>query len=170
MFYAIKEISQAGFVVDDLDAAVERWFKRGAGPFRAFRNLDVPLVYRQQPMTLKLSLALGYCDGVQIELIQQLDDQASVFRDRFPDGWPEEGFHHFGMIAGDYDRFVKKHLDEGHALAMEGTFSGYRFCYIDTRDKLGFMLEAFEHTPSLLEFFGEIRALENGWDGTSAYV
>lgn len=170
MFYGIKEIAQAGFVVDDLDAAAERWFKRGAGPFRAFRDLDVPIVYRDVPITLKLSLALGYCDGVQIELIQPLDDQPSGFRDRFPDGWPEEGLHHFGMIANDFDLFVEKHVNQGHAIAMEGTFSGYRFCFIDTREKLGFMLEGLERTPSFLSFFQEIRDLEIGWDGKTPFV
>ena len=105
-----------------------------------------------------------------IELIQPLDNQASVFRDRFPDGWPEEGLHHLGMIASDYDRFVQAHVDQGRAVVMSGIFSGYRFCYIDTRDTLGFMLEAFEKTASLLSFFGEIRSMGEEWDGKSAYA
>ena len=170
MFNGIEGITQVGFVVNDLDAAANRWFQRGAGPFRAFREIDVPLVYRGQPATFKLSLALGHCDGVQIELIQPLDNQASVFRDRFPDGWPEEGLHHLGMIASDYDRFVQAHVDQGRAVVMSGIFSGYRFCYIDTRDTLGFMLEAFEKTASLLSCFGEIRSMGEEWDGKSAYA
>ena len=170
MFFGIETITQTGFVVDDLDAAADRWFRRGAGPFRAFHAIEVPLIYRQQPTSLKLNLALGHCDGVQIELIQPLDDQPSIFRDCFPDGWPEEGFHHLGMIAGDYDKFLQTHADQGKLPVMEGTFSGYRFCFIDTRDTLGFMLEAFERTESLLSFFDEIRALGKARTGATPYA
>lgn len=169
MFKGIENVVQAGFVVNDLDSAVERWFRRGAGPFRAFRDIDISLFYHQQQSSVRLNLALGQCDGVQIELIQPLGDGPSLFAECYPSGYPEEAFHHFGMIADDYDRFVEQHASEGRSLVMNGEFSGYRFGFVDTREMLGFMLEAFEKTPSLLEFFGEIDGLARQWDGANAY-
>ncbi len=170
MFNGIGTIVQAGFVVNDLDKAVERWFGRGAGPFRAFRDIEIPLFYRQRESNLRLNLALGQCDGVQVELIQPLGNSSSLFAECYPGGYPEEAFHHFGMIADDYDLFVAKHAEEDRPLVMNGEFSGYRFGFVDTRDRLGFMLEAFERTPSLLEFFGEIENLAQEWDGKSPYA
>lgn len=169
MFKGIENVVQAGFVVNDLDSAVERWFRRGAGPFRAFRDIDISLFYHQQQSSVRLNLALGQCDGVQIELIQPLGDGPSLFAECYPGGYPEEAFHHFGMIADDYDCFVEQHANEGRSLVMNGEFSGYRFGFVDTRETLGFMLEAFEKTPSLLEFFGEIDGLTRQWDGVNAY-
>lgn len=169
MFNGIAGIAQAGFVVNDLDAAVERWFQRGAGPFRAFRDLEIELTYRSQPSQLKLSLALGQFDGVQIELIHILDDRPSLFSECYPGGYPEESLHHIGMIADDYDAFVQKHAEERRPLVMNGEFSGYRFGFVDTRAPLGFMLEAFERTPSFTAFFSEIEALGATWDGTNAF-
>ncbi len=169
MFKGTEKIAQAGFVVRDLDEAVDRWFRREAGPFRAFRDIEIPLFYHQQESSVRLNLALGQCDGMQIELIQPLGNGPSLFAECYPNGYPEEAFHHFGMIADNYDLFVEKHQEEGRPLVMNGEFAGYRFCFVETRKTLGFMLEAFEKTPSLLELFGEIDALGDTWDGTNAY-
>ena len=169
MFKGIENVVQAGFVVRDIDAAVQRWSQKGAGPFRVFRDADIPLFHHQRESSLRLNLALGQCDGVQIELIQPLGDAPSLFSECYPGGTPEEAFHHFGMIADDYDQFVAAHQAEGRPLVMHGEFSGYRFGFVDTRDTLGFMLEAFEKTPSLLAFFDEIEALAGQWDGINAY-
>ena len=159
MFNGVEEIVQTGFVVDDIDRAIDRWTARGAGPFRVFRDIEVDLTYRDRPAMVKLHLALGQFDGVQIELMQPLSEAPSIYHDSFPDGFPEEGLHHVGMIASDYDLFVEKHAKEGRPLVLNGVFSGYRFGFIDTRDTMGFMLEAFEKTPSLLAFFDEIKEL-----------
>ena len=170
MFWGVENIVQVAFVVRDLDAAVRRWVSKGAGPFRDFGKIDVALYFRGDPVTVSLSLALGHCDGVQIELVQLHDAEASVFRMSFPDAWPEEGLQHVGMIAADYDRFVDSWAAEGKPLIMNGSFSGYRFGFIDTRDTLGFMLEIFEKTPTLTAFFAEIANLKAGWDGESPYA
>lgn len=169
MFKGIENIVQAGFVVNDIDRAVERWFRRGAGPFRAFRDIDIPLFYREEQSSVRLNLALGQFDGVQIELIQPLGDELSLFAECYPDGYPEEAFHHFGMIADKYDQFVEQHASEGRMLVMNGEFSGYRFGFVDTRETLGFMLEAFEKTPSLLQFFDEIEGLGKQRDGQNPF-
>jgi hypothetical protein len=166
MFSGVQGIVQAGFVVDNLDRAIERWTVKGAGPFRAFHDIEVDLFYHGEPAKVRLNLALGQFDGVQIELMEPLSEAPSIYHDSFPDGFPEEGFHHFGMIADDYDRFVANHAAEGRPLALNGVFSGYRFGFVDTREQLGFMLEVFENTPALLEFFGEIKALRDS--GASA--
>ena len=74
------------------------------------------------------------------------------------------------MIADDYDRFVESWAADGRPLIMNGAFSGYRFGFLDARETLGFMLEVFEKTPSMLAFFGEIGGLATNWDGKSPYA
>ncbi|MGD9663786.1 MAG: VOC family protein [Novosphingobium sp.] len=169
MFKGTEKVVQAGFVVRNLDEAVERWFRKGAGPFQAFRDIDIPLFYRMEESSVRLNLALGQFDGVQIELIEPLGPGPSLFAECYPDGYPDEALHHWGVIADDYDAFVETHAAEGRPLVMNGEFSGYRFGFVDTRNSLGFMLEAFEKTPSLLDFFQKIETLGKTWDGQNPY-
>lgn len=159
MFWGIKEMVQTGFVVDDLDTEIARWEEKGAGRFLTFKDIEVPLNFRGKDAVLKLSIALSQFEGVQIELIQQLDRQPSPFADSFPETWPtgESGFHHVGMISSDFDLTCAKMTEAGYALAMSGAFGGYRFAYFDTRETLGFFYEIFEDNEAMRGFFAQIR-------------
>ena len=55
MFKGTDKIAQAGFVVSDLDEAVNRWFQRGAGPFRAFHDIEIPLFLHQRESSVRLN-------------------------------------------------------------------------------------------------------------------
>lgn len=116
MFWNIDEIAQTGFVVDDLDRAIDRWHGKGCGKFTVFKDLEVPLVSYGNEVTFKLSIALGQFNGVQIELIHPLYAQNSVFTDRFPDGWPsgDDGFHHLGLVSNNFDNSSSKLISDGY--------------------------------------------------------
>jgi len=159
MFWNIDEIAQTGFVVDDLDREIDRWREKGCGKFTTFKELDVPLYSHGTEIMLKLSIALAQFNGVQIELIQPLDEQRSVFRDRFPDGWPsgDNGFHHLGLISNDFDSSSTRLIADGYPKTMWGNFGGYRFAYFDTREKLGFYLELCEGNEAMRTFFESIK-------------
>lgn len=159
MFWNIDEIAQTGFVVDDLDRAIDRWHGKGCGQFKVFKDLEVPLVSHGNEVTFKLSIALGQFKGVQVELIQIHEAPNSVFTDRFPDGWPsgDDGFHHLGLVSDDFDDSSSKLISDGYPKIMWGEFGGYRFAYFDTRATLGFYLEIFEGNEAMRALFDSVK-------------
>lgn len=168
MFLGAGKIVQAGFLVGDIDRALDLWVKRGAGPFFAFREVEVELLYRGRPSGLKVSLAIGQLGDYQIELVQQHCDRPSALRDSFPDPLAPDAciLQHLGMNIADFDGSMAAVRDQGLAVAMEGTFMEWRFAYIDTRDLLGFMSEFNEITDGSTRYFANIAAAAKSWDGS----
>lgn len=152
---------QCGWAVADIDEAVAAWVDRGAGPFfvrRAVRG--IPSCYRGGPTTIDLHIAWGYIGGMQIELVQQLDEGASCYRDSFPQAFPGGvgGFHHMAMLNADFDKAYRACRDLGYVEAQSGALDGTRVAYFDTRALFGFMVEITEATPQLLAFYAEVAA------------
>lgn len=167
MFRGAGEVVQAGFLVGDLDQAVDMWVGRGAGPFFAFRNAEVELLYHGAPSGLNVSLAIGHLGDYQIEVVQQHCDRPSALRDSFPDPLAPDAciFQHLGMKVADFDVSMAACRDQGLAVAMQGTFMDWRFAYIDTRPLLGFMSEINEITDGSTRYFANIAAAARSWDG-----
>jgi len=78
----IGGIIQIAYTVADIEAATQSyaqdlrlgpWFLRG--PLQARKP-----VYRGKPQDLRLSIAIAFSRHIMIELIQQHDDQPSVYR------------------------------------------------------------------------------------------
>lgn len=167
MFAGASALVQNAWFVRDLDAALEIWLERGAGPFRVARHMEIDTEYRGTLSRLELSVAWGQFDGMQVECIQQHNDAPSAFWDSYPDGPPPGvgGIHHFGMINADYDKALAGCLALGYQPATAGNFDGTRFAHIDTRDALGFMTELTEATDAILNFYRDIEESAKAWDG-----
>ena len=77
------EIRQLGYVVPDIEAAMDYWSRvLGVGPF--FYAERVPVVnftYRGAPSSPVTSVALANSGAVQVELIQQRNDAPTMYRD-----------------------------------------------------------------------------------------
>ncbi|MEW6645241.1 MAG: VOC family protein [Pseudomonadota bacterium] len=98
--------TQLGFVVRDLDAALDHWTGvLGIGPFLHFdKGTGRPPAasfYRGQEVVVETRLAFGYIGDVQIELIEQVNDAPSPYRDFIASG--HEGLQHLGYWAYDFD-------------------------------------------------------------------
>ena len=70
-----KGVAQLGFVVKDLDAAVESWWKLfGIGPWH-FYTYGKPMVksmsYHGKPVEYRMRLALSWIGQLRIELIER---------------------------------------------------------------------------------------------------
>ena len=167
MFAGADRIVQCAWVVNDIDAALDIWIRRGAGPFRVARHLVLGLDYRGRPVELDLSVAWGQFDGMQVELIQQHNDADSAFRDSFPNGVPEGvgSIHHLGMLNGDYDKALAGCAALDFVPATSGNFNGTRFAHVDTRAAYGFMTELTEATTDILNFYRDIEESARDWDG-----
>lgn len=94
-------IRQAGYIVRDIDAAIAGWLRLGVGPWFTMRDLPQTLLHRGEPTEVVLHLAMAYSGSLQIELIQQVNDTPSAYREFLDSG--REGFHHFSWWPTDID-------------------------------------------------------------------
>ena len=74
-------VMQLGFVVPDLDRAMEHWTGNvGVGPFYVMSHIKfAEALYRGQPTDADISVAVAQWGEVQVELIQQFNDSPSIY-------------------------------------------------------------------------------------------
>ena len=166
------EVRQLGFVVRDLDAALGYWTQQlGVGPFFRADELQ-PADYRYRgaaaPPPL-MSLALANSGSLQLELIQQLNDAPSGYRDLLATG--REGVHHVCSWAtpDDYDARRAGMLRAGMTAVHEGRIPGrdVRFVYFDAEEPGGLQFElADQLRPATYEVQRRIAEAAVGWDGS----
>lgn len=163
-----QRILQLSWVVRDLEEAALRWHRTmGIGPFIMNRHIPITEgIHRGRPQKTDFSTAIAQAGPVQIELVQQHDDSPSCYRDMVAAG--AEGMHHVAIIAEDYDAAVASYSAESHEIASEGKFGEVRFCYIDTVETLGHMVEILEDSRAIRAFFAMIARAAEEWDGDTA--
>lgn len=157
-------IVQYAWVVPNLEIAARNWFDTtGIGPFLVNRDLKLSNPrYRGAPSTTRFSTAVAQHGDVQIELVEQLDDTPSAYRDTVAPG--ATGFHHIAFIAQDFDADLAHYTDRGIIVAADGNFGPMRYAYVDTVATLGHMIEMVEDKPAIRAFFGAIRKAAERWD------
>ena len=162
---------QIAYAVPDVVEAARSWVEHfGAGPF--FVRTHIPLidvVVRGRPGTFDHSSAYGQWGEVMVELVQDHGAGPSPVRDMFPRdgaGVQQSGLHHLAFFVDDVHGTVETLRSEGHEVAMRArTAGGLGFCFVDTRATLGHMVELYEPTTALRDFYSMVRAAADGWDG-----
>ena len=161
-------VRQVGYVVRDLEKAMAHWSaKLGVGPW--FYKEDVGTVefrYYGKPSTPpKLSIALANSGDLQIELIQQNDDQPSLYRDSLERGG--EGAQHIAYWTPDrFDEYAAHLLEAGYVEGHGGRMgSRGRFAYFVNSDFPSIMIELSEMTGGKAEYFEEVKKAALSWDG-----
>lgn len=145
----LRTINQVALVVEDLDAAVRRYWERlGIGPWRIY-TYQPPLVkdmtYRGRPHEYRMRLAIAYAGDVMVELIQPLSDE-NVYTEHLRQKGP--GLHHVGVFVpllrdavADATRAGYQVLQSGRGYGLHGD-GGY--AYLDTQDLFGMIVELIE--------------------------
>jgi hypothetical protein len=102
---------------------------------------------------------------MQFEVIQQLDDSPSVYRE-----WVEKrgyGLHHFGMAVSDYSAARAHYQHSGRTLVYEAeVVHGARVGYFDAGGQAPAMIELIEFLPATQAMFETFRTAARNWDGT----
>lgn len=160
-------IIQVAYVVEDLQQSMKLYAEKyQIGPwFLSEKHPVREAQYRGQPTDMSMSIGFAFSGHMCFELIQQLDDLPSVYRDVVQKrGY---GFHHLGLACQDYEGDLKKYLDMGYDLAFSGsTPRGIRFGYMDTLGEFPGMLELIEVNDTQQKFMNLMREASLGWDGT----
>lgn len=158
---------QNGYVVHDLDAAVEHWTKRlGVGPFFRKDHIDLEhYEFEGRACDVDMSVALSYMGELQIELIQQHNNAPSHYQSFLRKHGP--GLHHV-LIAND--KPLDENLEHMSKLGFTPTSTGKvrngsRFVYFDLGGHTGSTLEMGDGSPRTLAYFDRIRLHVENWDG-----
>jgi len=161
------EIRQLGYVVKDIEAAMNYWSEKlGVGPW--FYNPRVPIrnyTYEGQAYEPHNSVALANSGDVQVELIQTRNDVPSMYRDFLKQG--HTGLQHVAYWTQDYDADLARLLAQGFRPVMGGEVGeNGRFVYFDTEFHPGTVIELSEVAGPKGKLFDMIRAAADGWDGS----
>jgi hypothetical protein len=163
-----RPIFQYAYFVQDLDEAAMRWVKLfGAGPFYRVWHHTVTtdprgyFRYRGDPRESDVSYAFGYCGPVQIQLIQQHDDEPSIYSEMFGKG--QEGFHHVGILSAELERDKAAFQAEGLDLAVE-MWSVADVVYFNAVKQIGCFVEIHGDNDGIREVFRRWKHAHDTWD------
>lgn len=161
---------QNGYVVPDLEQAIEGWLRVGVGPWIVHPHITLDrFEHRGRASSPDISIALAYAGELQIELIQPHDDAPSLYRE-FLDRCPLGGLQHLGFWVDDYAAQRDAGLERGWVIGHEGSIWGTPFTYFDTEHHLGTVMEIVDLSEKGRAGFERLEALCNGWDGTDRPV
>ena len=164
-------IRQLGYVVPDIEAAMQYWSNvLGVGPW--YYNPKVPIMnyrYRGRDYEVHNSVALANSGPMQVELIQTRNDAPSMYRDFLQTG--QTGLQHIAYWTQDYDADLARLQERGFEVVMSGEVGlRGRFCYFDVPDHPGAhpgsVIELSEVAGPKGRMFDLIRASSQGWDGS----
>jgi len=164
----LGEIRQLGYVVHDIEAAMDYWSKTlGVGPW--YYNPKVPIVnyrYKGEAHQPHNSVALANSGFVQVELIQTRNDVPSMYRDFLLAG--RTGLQHIAYWTADYDADLARLTGQGFKPVMSGEVGERgRFIYFDTEYHPGTVIELSEVAGPKGRMFDLIRESSAGWDGSN---
>jgi hypothetical protein len=154
--YTVKDVENAVRSYAE-DLRIGPWFLRG--PLQARKP-----IYRGVRQDLKLSIAIAYSGHMMIELIQQHDNQASVYKESFErNGY---GFHHWGIASDRYDDEIASYLDRGFELVFtDETPAGTRVAYFDAKRGWPGFIELIEINSASELRYSKMYAEALVWDG-----
>jgi hypothetical protein len=159
-------VVQMAYLVPDLEQAIAHWVDvLHAGPFFVTdRFVGADAHYRGRKTDVAIAVAMGFSGHMQIELIQALDDEASIYRETLDRQGP--GFHHFGIVSADLERDIEKYGARGYELAVRGKLPGtpHHYAYLDTKGQLPGFIELIPAAVIPMIFIPIFRA-SIGWSG-----
>ena len=172
MMMGFGEIKQLGHIVSDMDQALELWTERlRVGPFFLMPEVEFQgYFYRGQPMPSPcLAIAIAFSGGMQIELIQQLDDRPSTYTEFLSAG--RSGLHHYSTWFSnreDYEQTRTWALQSNFQLVQEcRPDDGARLAYFETANPAAPLFELSEAlVPGVAEMMVSAEQTCREWDGS----
>lgn len=160
-------IAQNGYVVRDIEAALDHWVNvLGVGPWFYFEKVELDsFTYKGEPSPLEMKVALANSGDIQIELIQQVNDAPSMYRDFLAAG--HEGLQHVAYWTTEYQALYDKALALGYRVGHEGQVGGPqgRFAYFDVESHPGSVVEISDISGNKRSLFEFVKKASIGWDG-----
>ena len=160
-------ITQNGYVVRDIEAAMRHWIEvLGVGPWFYVERAPIEnFSFRGKPSDVHVSIALANSGTLQIELIQQRNGAPSMYQEFLQAG--NEGLQHIAYWTDHFDADQAKALALGWQIGQAGEVGhDGRFVYFDTEYHPGTVIELSEKSGPKGRMFQRIAAAAVDWDGT----
>lgn len=161
-------VVQQGYVVPDVEAAIEHWLARGVGPFFLQDINGMSGQYDGKHISAGMRAAFAYSGDQQIEVITPDGDHPSIYSDFLVDH-PTGGLQHLAYWVDDIDNKLSELEAAGHRFKVwqrYGEAPNYlAHAYIDSVDKPGVMIQLMARSAFYDSFFGLIREAAEKWDG-----
>lgn len=161
------DIRQNGYVVPDIEAAMNYWATvMGVGPWLYLEQAPIKdFQYLGAPSEIDVSIALANAGPLQIELIQQRNDAPSMYRDFVRAG--NIGLQHVAYWTENFDQALAAAEARGLTIGQSG-YSGSpdgRFVYFTAEEHPGTVIELSEVSGAKGQLFRKIRERCAVWDG-----
>lgn len=162
--------AQVGYVVKDIQKAMQHWIALGVGPWFYKELVDsTEFNYYGKPSRIpKISIALANSGDVQIELIQQRDDAPTLYLDSLAKNG--EIAQHIAYWTKDrFDEFSEKFRSLGYVEGHSGRIGQGRgrYAYFLNPSFASVMIELSECTGGKQEYFEMIKRAAAKWDGSN---
>lgn len=159
---------QQGYVVPNLQAAMQHWIARGIGPFFFEELRGYTGIYRDEEAKFDLDAAFAYSGDQQIEVIQPLGSSTSIYS-RFLEQNPAGGLQHLAFWVDDIDETLARLERMGKHYVVAQRY-GDRHAYLDSVDAPGVMIQLMAHDETNDELFRVIREGSQDWDGETSPI
>jgi hypothetical protein len=158
-------IRQIGYIVTDLDTAIDGWVDLGVGPWFVLRRMPIRALYRGEQCEISITLALANSGEMQLELIQQDDDTPSIYSEFLASG--RAGYHQLAYWTDDFDATMQRVADAGWPVAwLGGEDVGAKFAYVEPANSPATIIEIMELNEATIGMGKFIRDAAHNWDGS----
>jgi hypothetical protein len=158
--YAINHI---GYYVEDLETACrEHAALYGSGPFISMGEHTMKSVMRGEEYAYTTKAAFGQYGNLQIEFIQVVSDNPSVYKEM-----GRYGLNHFSIWVDDLDVAIEQFENAGYETVMRIQPVGAgEVIYFDCVEKWGHYIEVSAPAEEMYNYF---KTAAEDWDGSEPY-
>ncbi len=156
---------QQGYVVPDIDAAIRHWIARGVGPFFIEHLKGIEAVIDGKPRKLELKAAFAYSGDQQIEVIQPLGAEGSIYTEFLREN-PRGGLQHLAFWCDNIADTLAEVARSGREFVVHQRY-GDGHAYIDSVEQPGVMIQLMARTPQMEGLFRIIKHGAEHWDGVT---
>jgi hypothetical protein len=160
-------VAQIAYVVPNLQDAIRHWARTlGIGPWLVIPHIEYRVhEYEGRPTRADISIALAYSGELQIELIEQHNDEPSVYRRT------GNGMHHTAVLTSAPEEDERRLVAAGmHRLQRGISAAGVETVFLAGGEVFPGMFELIRATPPLQSAFQWLRGCAAAWDGQTETV
>jgi hypothetical protein len=156
---------QQGYVVPDIDAAMQHWIARGVGPFFIEHLRGIDAVVEDKAVKLELKAAFAYSGDQQIEVIQPLGSEPCVYTEYLRDN-PRGGLQHLAFWCDSIPDTLDALQRSGRTFRVHQRYADAH-AYLDCVDAPGVMIQLMARTPQMEGLFRIIKDGAEHWNGVT---
>jgi hypothetical protein len=166
-------VVQQGYVVPDVELAMQHWLARGVGPFVFVDIKEFPGIYQGQPILAEMQAGFAYSGSQQIEVITPALSHPSIYKDYLQEN-PNGGLQHLAYWVDDIDSKLAELDEKGvqHQVWQRyGVPPAYQaHAYLDLTEYPGVMVQLMARSDFYNMMFGLLEEAAAGWDGMTAPI